>query len=229
MSAALLFFFSTGFAVGFGHCIGMCGPIIVALSLKSPGKRSMLPHFLYNGGRIVTYAVLGAIIGATGSLTGMAAHILGIQKTVMIAAGLMVVVTGLMMGGWLPMGRLLTNDSGAVGGWIAKGYNRLSMAADRPGTCFALGLVLGLLPCGPVYTALLMAARLTMTGISPVAGCLTGGAAMAAFGLGTFPALILVARMTSLRWMRSRHLIYRIGALIIVGFGAVFVFQGIRL
>ena len=52
---------------------------------------------------------------------------------------------------------------------------------------------------------------------------------MAAFGLGTFPALILVARMSSVRWIRSRSLIYQAGAVIIIVFGAVFIHQGIRL
>lgn len=225
---ALIFFLSTGFAVGFGHCIGMCGPIVVALGLKSPGERPLLPHLLYNAGRIVTYAVLGGIVGASGSFTGLAAHVMGVQKALMIGTGLLIIMTGMAMGGWLPVGRIFVSafpDSGL----IIRGYKRLSQAARRPAACFPLGLLLGLLPCGPVYTALLAAARLTMAGTSPAAGFFTGAAAMAAFGLGTFPALILVARMSSVRWIRSRSLIYQAGAVIIIVFGAVFIHQGIRL
>lgn len=225
---ALFFFLSTGFAVGFGHCIGMCGPIVVALTLKSPGERPLLPHLLYNAGRIVTYTVLGGIVGASGSFTGLAAHLMGVQKAVMIGTGLLIIITGLIMGGWLPMGRIFVSVS-QDSGLIFRGYKRLSRASERPAACFPLGLLLGFLPCGPVYTALLAAARLTMADTPPAAGFLMGAAAMAAFGLGTFPALILVARMSSVRWIRSRALIYRAGALIIIVFGAVFVHQGIRL
>ena len=54
-------FLATGFAVGFGHCIGMCGPIVVSLSLNLKDKNLLIPHLLYNSGRVVTYVVLGKI------------------------------------------------------------------------------------------------------------------------------------------------------------------------
>jgi len=225
---ALFFFLSTGFAVGFGHCIGMCGPIVVALALKSPGERRLLPHLLYNSGRIITYSVLGGIVGASGAFTGVAAHLMGVQKAVMIATGLLVIATGLAMGGWLPTGRIFTSTA-QESGLIIRGYKRLSRISEKPAACFPLGLLLGLLPCGPVYTALLATARLTMADTSPATAILTGAAAMAAYGLGTFPALIIVARMSGLRWIRSRALVYRAGAVIIIVFGAAFVHQGFRL
>ncbi|WP_373499308.1 sulfite exporter TauE/SafE family protein [Desulfococcus sp.] len=228
LPAAFLFFLSTGLAVGFGHCIGMCGPIVVAMGLKSPAKALLLPHLLYTAGRIVTYALLGGIVGATGAFTGLAAQIAGVQKAVMILTGFLIILTGLAMGGWLPLGRMFRSAS-PEGGIIARGYQRLARAPLRPGTCFPLGLLLGLLPCGPVYTALLAAARLAMAETHPAAGFLTGALAMAAFGLGTFPALMLVARMSSVRWIRSRALVYRAAAMIVIVFGAVFVYQGLCL
>lgn len=228
MPAALLFFLSSGFAVGFGHCIGMCGPIVMTMSLQSPEKRRILPHLLYNTGRITTYTLLGGVVGASGSLTRLAAHTLGVQKAVMVGTGLIIIATGLSMAGWLPMGPLFPTTT-SDDGFVARGYRRLIRASRKPATCLPLGLLLGLLPCGPVYTALLSAARLAMEDHHPIAGFLTGASAMCAFGLGTFPALIIVARMSSVRWIRSRALIYRTGAIIIVIFGAIFVFQGIRL
>jgi sulfite exporter TauE/SafE len=228
MPAALLFFLSTGLAVGFGHCIGMCGPIVVAMGLKSPAEDRLLPHLLYTAGRIVTYALLGGLVGASGSFTGLAAQIIGVQKAVMIFAGSLIILTGLGMGGWLPLGSMFRSVS-PEGGIISRGYRRLSRASLRPGACFPLGLLLGLLPCGPVYTALLAAARLAMAETHPAAGFLTGALAMAAFGLGTSPALILVARMSGVRWIRARALIYRAGAVVVIVFGAVFVCQGLRL
>ena len=68
-----LLFLTTGFTVGFGHCIGMCGLIVVSLSLAL-GKRGILvPHLLYHAGRITTYTFLGGIVGLTGSFTSVAA------------------------------------------------------------------------------------------------------------------------------------------------------------
>lgn len=228
MPAALLFFLSTGLAVGFGHCVGMCGPVVVAMSLRLAGPRRLLPHLLYSAGRILTYAVLGGLVGATGTFNGLASRIAGVQKGVMILAGGLIFLTGMAMGGWLPLARLFRSDA-PEGGILTRGYRRLTRAPLTPGACLPLGLLLGLLPCGPVYTALLAAARLAMTETRPAAGFLTGAQAMAAFGLGTVPALLLVARMSSLRWIRARALIYRAGALIIILFGAVFVYQGLRM
>ena len=82
-----------------------------------------------------------------------------------------------------------------------------------------LGLLLGLLPCGPVYTALLAAARAGMEAGSPTAGALTGMALMSAFGIGTIPALLLVSRLAGIGWLKSRQLIYRIGALLRIRVG----------
>lgn len=228
MPAALVFFLSTGLAVGFGHCIGMCGPVVVAMTLRLAGPRRLIPHLLCNAGRILTYAVLGGLVGATGTFTGLASRIAGVQKGVMILAGGLILLTGMAMGGWLPLGRLFQSDA-PDGGIIARGYRRLTRAPLTSGACLPLGLLLGLLPCGPVYTALLAAARLGMTESRPAAGFLTGALAMAVFGLGTVPALLLVARMSSLRWIRARAFIYRAGALIVILFGAVFIYQGLRL
>ena len=152
-----LIFLATGFTVGFGHCIGMCGPIVVSLSLNLSPKRVIIPHLLYNSGRILTYALLGAIMGATGSFTQVAAHIFELQKGALIFAGILIVLMGLAMTGWIPMGRIFS-DSSQLGGLISKGFQKLtqirSTAAYLP-----LGLLLGLLPCGPVYTALIASAR----------------------------------------------------------------------
>ncbi|MBW2711836.1 MAG: sulfite exporter TauE/SafE family protein, partial [Deltaproteobacteria bacterium] len=95
-------FFTTGFFVGFGHCMGMCGPIVVSFSLNLRAKGVMAPNLLYHAGRITTYAVLGGVMGASGAFTRITAGIGGLQKGVMIFAGLMIIVMGLGMTGWVP-------------------------------------------------------------------------------------------------------------------------------
>ena len=79
IEALYLTFLTTGFVVGFGHCIGMCGPIVVSFSLNLKTKGVMVPNLLYHVGRITTYAVLGGIMGATGAFTLITAGIGGLQ------------------------------------------------------------------------------------------------------------------------------------------------------
>ncbi len=100
-----LVFLVTGFTVGFGHCIGMCGPIVVSLSLNLKGRGVLLPHLLYNAGRVTTYAILGGLAGILGSFTILTSSILSLQKGVLILAGYMVLLMGLAMGdGYLWVG-----------------------------------------------------------------------------------------------------------------------------
>ena len=56
-----LLYLSTGFTVGFGHCIGMCGPIVVTFSLNLKEKDILVPQLFYHFGRITTYALLGGL------------------------------------------------------------------------------------------------------------------------------------------------------------------------
>ena len=67
-----LAFFITGLTVGFGHCIGMCGPIVVSLSLNSKESHLVFRHLLYNAGRVITYGILGGLAGTLGSFTILA-------------------------------------------------------------------------------------------------------------------------------------------------------------
>ena len=226
IDALLILYLSTGFAVGFGHCIGMCGPIVVSLALSRRDQRVWIPHLLYNAGRVITYSILGAVIGATGSFTAITANMAGIQKSVLIFAGVLIVVMGLAMSDWLPLGRIF-GDSHRFGNLISGGFQRLtrlrSTAAFLP-----LGLLLGLLPCGPVYTALLAAARAGMEAGSPLSGALTGMALMSAFGIGTIPALLVVSRLAGIGWLKSRRLIYRIGAVLMIIVGVYFIVSAVR-
>ena len=219
-------FLATGFAVGFGHCIGMCGPIVVSLSLNLKDKNLLLPHLLYNSGRVVTYGVLGGVMGATGSFTLVASHIAEIQKGAMIFAGVLIIIMGLAMSGWISFGQVFGNSYNP-GGFVSKGFRRLSQIKS-PATYFPIGLLLGLLPCGPVYTALLAAAGAGMEAAGTLDGIIKGMGVMICFGLGTVPALFLVAKLADMGWLKKREIIYRIGAVLMVAVGIYFIIKGIR-
>lgn len=226
MSSPLVVIFLTGLSVGFGHCIGMCGPIAVSLSLNLKRKGVVFPQLLYNAGRITTYAFLGGLMGLTGSFTVVASHIAGVQKGVMILAGVVIIIMGVSMLGWIPLGQIF-RDEYTPKGVIQKGYQRLS-ASKSPFTYYPLGLLLGLLPCGPVYASLIVAARAGMEATSSLQGVFTGASLMLAFGIGTVPALFIVGKLAGLRWLRSREVIYQIGAVLMVVVGVYFVIRGVR-
>jgi sulfite exporter TauE/SafE len=221
-----LVFLATGFTVGFGHCIGMCGPIVVSISLNLRTTGILIPNLLYNAGRITTYAVLGGIMGGSGAFTRITADIAGAQKGVMIFAGVMIIVMGLGMSGWIPLGRIFGDDY-HPDGMISRGFQKLTGARSTV-AYLPLGMLLGLLPCGPVYTALIAAARAGMEAQNHFSGVLSGMGLMTAFGIGTVPALLLVGRLAGMGWLRSRKVIYTIGSVTMVAVGVYFVIKGVR-
>lgn len=224
--ALFLAFFSSGFAVGFGHCVGMCGPIVVSFSLNLKERGMILPHLLYNAGRIGTYAILGAVAGATGSFTRLTAGIVGLQKAVMIFVGVLIIVMGVVMSGLVPLGRVF-GESSAPSGLLSRGFRRLTSLRSA-WSYLPLGFLLGLLPCGPVYTALLAAGRAGMEAAEPGQGLLIGAGLMLSFGLGTAPALFIVGKLAGLAWLTKKRMIYRGAAIIMMLVGVYFVVSGVR-
>ena len=221
-----LLYLSTGFTVGFGHCIGMCGPIIVTFSLNLKEKSILVPQLFYHLGRITTYALLGGIVAAVGSLTIVVANIESVQKGVMIFAGAIIILMGLAMAGWLPFGKIFSDHSN-TSGWITQSFSKL-LKVKSTLVCLPLGLLLGLLPCGPVYTALIGAARTGMEVNTLYQGIFAGMGLMAAFGIGTVPALFLVAKLVDMGWLKSRNFIYRFGAVFMIIVGIIFIVRAIR-
>ncbi len=215
----------TGLTVGFGHCIGMCGPLVISFSLSRQNGGFYLSHLLYQCGRTITYAVLGAVIGATGSFAMVAGRIASLQKGILFFAGAVIIAMGLAMGGWLPRLSIFQADA-AVAGVFVRTFKKLSQARSAI-AYLPLGLLLGLLPCGPVYTTLLGAARAGMEAGNAYHGAAAGAAMMTAFGIGTIPALFLVAKLADLGWLRFREKIYKIGAVLMIGVGIYFLYSAV--
>ncbi len=175
-------FLWTGFIFGiFGsaHCIGMCGPIAVAL----PGSRNHMHSYLsgrvfYNLGRTITYTIMGAVLG----LLGLGVWLAGYQQALSVLTGSGIVVVTILTWNraWIPTGGLFTGLSGY--------FNRMMrplMHSNSQSGMLIIGVLNGFLPCGLVYVAL--AAALST-------GSIIGGMAyMALFGLGTAPVMFLMA------------------------------------
>ena len=220
-----LVFLATGFAVGLGHCVGMCGPIVVSLSLNLKGSNLYLPHLLYNLGRVITYTLLGGIMGATGSFSAVASSIAGIQQGALIFAGILIIIMALAMSGWLPWAKIFGDYSNPKG-IVVRGFQKL-LHVNSVSAYFPVGLLLGLLPCGPVYTALVAAAGTGMNAPTTWVSIIKGMGVMLCFGIGTIPTLFVIAKLVDMGWLKNRQMIYRIGTLLMLGVGLYFIYQGV--
>ena len=159
--------------LGSAHCAGMCGPLALALPATGNARATFLAgRVLYNLGRIVTYAALGAVSG----LLGRGFVLAGFQRWISLAAGAAILVSVFVSSRFALSLPAVT----AVGCLkIALGSLLQIRSLD---SIFSLGLLNGLLPCGLVYAA---CAAATATG-----HVLDGALAMFAFGLGTVPMML---------------------------------------
>ncbi|MBI5802255.1 MAG: sulfite exporter TauE/SafE family protein [Verrucomicrobia bacterium] len=164
--------FLLGF-VGSAHCAGMCGPLALALPATGNTRATFLAgRLLYNLGRIVTYAALGAVFGLLGQSFALA----GFQRWISLAAGA-VILLSLFASSRFTLGLPAIT---AVG-WLKSALGNL-LRQRSPGAVFTLGILNGLLPCGLVYAA---CAGATATG-----HFLSGTLVMLTFGLGTVPMML---------------------------------------
>ncbi|MCW5920959.1 MAG: sulfite exporter TauE/SafE family protein [Saprospiraceae bacterium] len=162
------------------HCVGMCGPLLLALPLDAAGRRSVaLQMLIYHGGRIITYMVLGMVFGLLGKGVAMA----GFQQGLSVGAG--VFMLGMAFAAWRfePLVTALPGFGRFTQG-VKNEIGRL-LRHHPKGATFGVGLLNGLLPCGMVYAAL--------AGAIATTGGVEGGLFMALFGLGTLPLLLAVS------------------------------------
>lgn len=213
--------FASGLLGGFGHCAGMCGPVVATFSLCMGEESRFRPHLMYNLGRVTTYSLVGGAAGLAGSFLGVAASLAPYQKAVALGAGTIVVFMGLALGGWLPrLGPVSGIGDPPV---LLRRLARFARETGGDGVFYPLGLILGFLPCGLVYAAILAAARAGMDAGSPSGGFLRGLLAMALFGAGTMPSLLLVGKAAGFIGPRMRKGFYRASAAMVVVAGAFFV------
>lgn len=195
------------------HCIGMCGPIALAVGGKG-GQNFLFNKIIYNLGRSLTYATLGLLVGSLGFSLSLA----GIQQGVSVVMGFLVVLLSVS---YKKADQVLSIAalSGVVN-WIKNHLFRYIKSGSKLAFFFT-GLVNGLLPCGMVYMALVVALGLQ----SPFLGAYY----MFFFGLGTIPMLLGLMVSGSLlpvfRRQQFQKAIPYLGILI----GLLMVFRGLGL
>ena len=195
------------------HCAGMCGGIVGALSLGAREGRQLPLLLAYNVGRISSYTLAGALMGALGFFFSGLLPVQVAQRVLLTLAGLFLVLMGLYLGGWSHALARLEKAGGLLWRRIEPlGRGLLPVRNVRQG--LLLGALWGWLPCGLVYSALVWTVS--------AGGALQGAALMFAFGLGTLPNLLLmgVAAQQLNRWIRH-PMVRRLAGLTVVGFGVV--------
>ncbi len=199
--------------IGSLHCIGMCGPIAMMLPYRDESQVQKLAKvFLYNGGRITSYAILGLLPG----LLGLGLQLGGYQKSLSIFIGVGILISTLFAINlesrlWqFPLFRSWQN-------WVQQNIGRHLGKSGRF-TFYGIGFLNGLLPCGMVYIAL--AGALTQTSI------LASVLFMAGFGLGTVPMMLGLSwgsQWISLRWRKRIRRFMPVFMLLIAG---LFILRG---
>ena len=217
MDSMLITALMVGFLGGL-HCLGMCGGVVGALTFSLEPKVQacwwrMLPYQLaYNIGRISSYMVIGALFGFLGAMLGSLATFLPAQQALQFVAGLFMIALGLYLGGWW-FGIVAIERLGQ------KFWSRLTPYAKKITPvktirhAWLYGLLWGWLPCGLVYSMLIMAMS--------AGSALEGALVMMAFGLGTLPNLLLMGVFAFYFTKISRNpWVRKIAGLSVIGMGA---------
>lgn len=199
--------------LGSFHCVAMCGPIALALSGGKENNWSYLAgRSVYNAGRIFTYGVLGLLAGLAGHTLLMA----GFQKSISIAIGVLMILSVAVLY-YLPGYSGTSNVALIVNKFIKNIFSSVLKQRSHAGL-FAAGLANGVLPCGFVYLA--------MAGAAATQDPISGAGYMIMFGLGTFPAMMVVSAFGKVAGLKARTFLTKAAPVFMIVLGLFFIYQG---
>jgi uncharacterized protein len=197
------------------HCLGMCGPIALALpGAARPATARLFNVMLYNLGRIFTYALFGSLVG----LLGKGLELAGLQRFLSVASGVLVLAVLATHRKWLGSfvpAHLYSKINGL------KSKLRHYMQFNSKPALFLIGVLNGFLPCGLVYIALAAA----VSTASPQEGALF----MALFGLGTVPLMSVMALSRNLLTATARKGLSRMVPYFITVMACLLILRGLNL
>ncbi len=208
------------------HCVSMCGPMVVTYALKGTEDgtvaQRVVPNLAYQAAKIVSYMLVGLLLGAVGSAFDLAA----IRPYVMAVAGAFMIVLALGMTGRFPWAAKLTPRPPRflVRALSATRRKAVSDAEDDKSslaTPVTFGLLTGLMPCAP-----LMAAQLTAAASG---SAVNGLVAMFAFGLGTAPLMLGFGTASSMIPRRIKDRVMVALAVVVLVFGVTYLNRGAML
>ena len=185
--------FTTGL-LGAGHCIGMCGGIVAALSISGEGQRGgMMFHLLYNIGRTATYSLIGFLVGWLGSAIAYSDAFREVSRVILVGSDIFIILVGLGTAGLFSFINVTKLDFPGPIKLLTEAVTTLRRLPVGV-AALPLGLMMGFLPCGFLYAMAITAAQ----SADPVSGAFV----MLAFGLGTAPSLFLFG--LAAHWLGSK-------------------------
>lgn len=215
----ILTIISIAFLGSFGHCIGMCGGIVLAYSTikvepQSSKVSKTTAHLLYSFGRVLTYSILGAIFGFLGGVITFNNTANGI---LLFVAGIVMVLAGLSLMGKIKFLTLIEHSFSSSPFYKSAFKKVLNSKSNL--SFFVLGMLNGLLPCGFVYFFAITAAS--------TADPLYGALVMAIFGLSTIPAMFSLGFLASLSTATSfRNMMMSLSSFAVILYGAFTIYNG---
>ena len=215
----ILSIITIAFLGSFGHCIGMCGGIVIAYSSTKVQQKwskiqQSISHLLYSMGRILTYAILGAVFGYLGGVATFSNTANGI---LWLVAGSAMLLTGLSLLGKIKFLTLIEH-SVSKSNWYSTNFKSL-LHSQTFFSFFLLGMLNGLLPCGFVYFFAITAAS--------TADPLWGALVMVIFGLSTIPALFSLGFFVGLFKQSSlRNIMIKLAAISVILYGGYTIYNG---
>lgn len=202
--------------IGSFHCIGMCGPIAIALPLKTNNWFSRIfGGVLYNIGRAITYGLMGAFFG----LVGKGFKLGGLQQWVSIIMGIIMILSVVFPVLFKNQSKLDGFVTNMVGG-LKKAFSKM-FAIRTYYSLFIIGILNGFLPCGLVYMAI--------AGAIASGEVLNGTIYMIIFGLGTLPIMLSLSLISNIISVNFRNKIKRIIPIFIIIIGILFILRGLNL
>lgn len=199
-----------GFFTSF-HCVGMCGGILLTQTINrkdniSDKKSSFKIALLYNSGRILSYTIIGGIVGALGSIFSSTIQI---QSFIKIVAGIFMIISGLHMIGI----KIFNNISLPI-------FFKKSTCVNNHKNPFIVGYLSGFLPCGPLQTMQLYALS--------SGSFIMGASSMFVFSLGTLPIILSFAYISSRMSKTFNERIYKYAGVLIVVLGILMMKPGLN-
>ncbi len=210
---------SIAFLGSFGHCIGMCGGIVLAYSTikiepESSKVSKTVTHLLYNFGRVLTYTLLGAIFGAIGGVATFSNSANGI---LLIIAGVVMILAGFSLMGKIKFLTVIEHSISSSS-FYKQSFQKI-LHSKSNASFFILGMLNGLLPCGFVYFFAITAASTA----SPFYGALV----MFIFGISTMPAMFSLGFLSSLASATSfRDMMMSLSSVAVILYGLFTLYNG---
>lgn len=216
---SLISILSIAFLGSFGHCVGMCGGIVIAYSstkIKSEysKQKQIFAHLLYSFGRVTSYTVLGALFGLIGEVIGFNNLTRGI---LLLVTGILMILVGFSLLGKIKFLTILEHSC-SKSPLYQKTFKSL-LGSDSLFSFYFLGMLNGLLPCGFVYVFAIMAAG--------SGSIFLGALVMFIFGLSTIPALFGLGFFMGLfKQTNLRNIFIKIASILVILFGISMAYKG---